>query len=80
MLRMVLYAMPDLLTGALTVETVYEQQCTVMLLSHQLLAFPQAGLVVVLDRGRILEQGTHAELSTGNGLYARIYRPSVWPA
>jgi ATP-binding cassette subfamily B multidrug efflux pump len=52
----------------------YEQQCTVMLFSHRLLAFPQADLVVVLDRGHILEQGTHAELSEGNGLYARIYR------
>jgi ATP-binding cassette subfamily B multidrug efflux pump len=52
----------------------YEQQCTVMLFSHRLLAFPQADLVVVLDHGRILEQGTHAELSEGNGLYARIYR------
>jgi ATP-binding cassette, subfamily B, multidrug efflux pump len=52
----------------------YAQQCTVVLFSHRLLAFPQADLVVVLDRGRILEQGTHTELSTGNGLYARIYR------
>jgi ATP-binding cassette, subfamily B, multidrug efflux pump len=52
----------------------YAQQCTVVLFSHRLLAFPQADLVVVLDRGRIREQGTHAELSTGNGLYARIYR------
>jgi ATP-binding cassette, subfamily B, multidrug efflux pump len=52
----------------------YTQQCTVVLFSHRLLAFPQADLIVVLDRGRILEQGTHAELSTGNGLYARIYR------
>ena len=36
--------------------------------------FPRPICVVVLDHGRILEQGTHAELSTGNGLYARIYR------
>jgi ABC-type transport system involved in Fe-S cluster assembly fused permease/ATPase subunit len=45
-----------------------------MLFSHRLLAFPQADLVVVLDCGRILEQGIHAGLSAGNGLYARIYR------
>jgi ATP-binding cassette, subfamily B, multidrug efflux pump len=50
------------------------QQCTIVMFSHRLLAFPQADLVLVLDHGRIREQGTHAELSVGNGLYARIYR------
>ncbi len=50
------------------------QQCTIVLFSHRLLAFPQADLVVVLEHGGMREQGTHAELSAGNGLYARIYR------
>ena len=52
----------------------YAQRCTIVLCSHRLSAFPQADLVVVLDHGRVLEQGTHAELSAGHGLYARIYR------
>jgi ABC-type multidrug transport system fused ATPase/permease subunit len=52
----------------------YAQQCTIIMFSHRLLAFPQADLVVVLDHGCILEQGTHTELSAGPGLYARIYR------
>src|SRR5262249_12744252 len=52
----------------------YAQQCPIVMVSLRPLAFPQADLVVVLDHGRMLEQGTHAALSTGNGLYARIYR------
>jgi ATP-binding cassette, subfamily B, multidrug efflux pump len=50
------------------------QQRTIVLFSHRLLAFPQADLVVVLDRGRIVEHGNHADLIAANGLYARIYR------
>ena len=41
--------------------------------------------MVVLEDGRILEQGTHADLSEAGGLYARIYeaqrvaqQPSGW--
>jgi ABC-type multidrug transport system fused ATPase/permease subunit len=52
----------------------YEQRATIILFSHRLSAFPQADLVVVLNDGRIVERGTHAELVQTGGLYARIYR------
>jgi ABC-type multidrug transport system fused ATPase/permease subunit len=52
----------------------YERRSTIILFSHRLSAFPQADLVVVLNNGQIVEQGTHVQLSKAKGLYARIYR------
>jgi len=51
-----------------------EQRATVVFFSHRLGAFPLADQVVVLDRGRIVEQGAHEALLAAGGLYARIYR------
>ncbi len=50
------------------------QQATVVFFSHRLAAFPLADLVVVLDRGRITQLGSHRALLAATGLYARIYR------
>jgi ABC-type multidrug transport system fused ATPase/permease subunit len=51
-----------------------KQQATIVFFSHRLSAFPLADLVVVLDNGRIAEQGTHQTLLSAEGLYARIFR------
>jgi ABC-type bacteriocin/lantibiotic exporter with double-glycine peptidase domain len=51
-----------------------ENQATIIFFSHRLAAFPLADQVVVLDGGHIVEQGSHAALLTGEGLYSRIYR------
>jgi ATP-binding cassette subfamily B protein len=53
------------------------ERVTILLCSQRLAAFPMADRVVVLEHGRIAEQGTHDRLLTGNGLYARIYRAQV---
>ena len=51
-----------------------EHQATVVLCSHRLAGFPHADLVVVLERGRVVERGSHEELLSANGLYTRICR------
>ena len=49
------------------------QQATVVFFSHRLATFPLADLVVVLDKGRIAQQGTHEALLTADDVYARIF-------
>jgi ATP-binding cassette subfamily B multidrug efflux pump len=49
------------------------ERATVLLFSHRSAAFHYADRVVVLDAGRIEEEGTQAELLAAGGLYARIY-------
>ena len=51
-----------------------ERRATIVLCSHRLAVFPHADQIVVLDAGRVVEQGTHAELLAESGLYARIFR------
>ncbi len=46
---------------------------TVILISHRITTLMQADCIMVLDKGRVAEMGTHEELLKKNGIYSKIY-------
>jgi ATP-binding cassette subfamily B protein len=53
---------------------------TSLVIAHRLSTVREADLIVVLESGRVVEQGTHLELLEAGGLYAELYRTQFAPA
>ena len=47
---------------------------TSLVIAHRLSTIIDADKIIVLDRGRVVEQGSHTELLSTNGTYAKLWR------
>jgi ABC-type multidrug transport system fused ATPase/permease subunit len=47
---------------------------TSLIVSHRLSHVRHADLIIVLDKGRVTETGTHGELMALGGYYSKLYR------
>src|SRR6185295_12371635 len=52
---------------------------TVLVVAHRLATVHHADLIVVLDGGRVVELGSHAELLARDGLYRRLHNMQFRP-
>ncbi len=61
------------------IENLERQRCTRITVAHRLSTVRNADLIVVMDKGKIIEQGTHTQLLAKGGLYTKLIQASQNP-
>lgn len=51
-----------------------DHKCTIFIVAYRISSIKDADLILVLNNGEIVEQGTHDELLANNGYYATVFR------
>lgn len=67
----------DVATERVVEQNVSRLSCTQLVIAHRLSTIRNADLILVLDQGRIVEQGTHAQLLRRNGCYAQLIKTQL---
>ncbi len=67
----------DAITEAKIHRTLASLACTRIVIAHRLSTIVQADRIIVLDGGRIVEQGTHDALVAAGGTYSDLVRTQL---
>lgn len=63
----------DVRTEAALLQALKGMSCTTLLITQKISSTIGADLILLLDEGNLIAQGTHGQLMAGDGLYRRIY-------
>ena len=50
---------------------------TTIIIAHRLATIKHANTILVIDKGQIMESGTHQELLNKNGMYLNLYQKQL---
>lgn len=53
------------------------KNCTTIIVSHRISSIKHADSIIVLDQGKVIQQGTHKHLSKEKGFYAELYNQQL---
>ena len=62
----------DVITEQMIAQNLKSLSCTQIIIAHRLSTVREADVILVLDQGRIVESGSHAELLAKKGYYAKL--------
>jgi ABC-type multidrug transport system fused ATPase/permease subunit len=67
----------DNITQKKVLDAVYAEKCTVLMVAHRLSTVMDCDRILVMDGGRIVEEGTYDELMALNGYFTQLVRKQV---
>ena len=55
----------------------YRENCTVLMVAHRLSTVANCDRILVMDGGKIVEEGTYEDLLAAGGLFSRLVRKQI---